>query len=192
MGKLYILDNGHGVETPGKRSPIHDGMQLMEYEFNRDIVNRVATLLQWAGIEYRVLVPETSDISLMERVRRANAWGDRDSILISIHANAGGGRGYEVYTSPGETKADPIATTFLQSYSLVFPEAPPRLDISDGDTDKEEDFYILTKTSMPAILTESFFMDKKSDCTRYLMKDEGRNLIALTHYMAIMQIETGG
>ena len=36
-----LLDNGHGYDTPGKRSPIWpDGSQLFEWEFNRDIVSR--------------------------------------------------------------------------------------------------------------------------------------------------------
>ena len=38
---LWLLDPGHGIDTPGKRSPLWpDGTQLMEFEFNRDIVRR--------------------------------------------------------------------------------------------------------------------------------------------------------
>lgn len=33
-----LIDNGHGVETPGKRSP--DG-RLKEYAYTREIANRV-------------------------------------------------------------------------------------------------------------------------------------------------------
>ena len=33
---LVILDNGHGIDTPGKRSPIWEGnTQLFEWDFNR-------------------------------------------------------------------------------------------------------------------------------------------------------------
>jgi len=188
---LWLLDNGHGKDTPGKRSPVYDGLQLREYEFTRDVVNRIAGLLHWAGIEHRILVPEENNVSLSERVRRANAWNS-DSVYISVHANAGGGRGYEVYTSPGQTKSDEIATEFLDSFAQVFPEAPPRLDISDGDPDKEEEFYVLVKTAMPAILTESFFMDTKVECMKYLMTNEGRHLIAFAHYMSIINIEKRG
>ena len=43
---VVILDAGHGKETPGKRSPIlEDGSQLLEWEFNRDICNRIYRLL---------------------------------------------------------------------------------------------------------------------------------------------------
>lgn len=191
MRRLWILDNGHGKLTPGKRSPVYDGEQLMEYEFTRDIVKRLVTMLKWAGIEHHVLVPEIDDISLPERVRRANVW-DGNAVYLSIHANAGGGHGYEAYTSPGQTKSDEIATVILDSFANVFPEATPRLDISDGDADKEAKFYVLVKTSMPAVLTESFFMDNKADCQKYLMTDEGRYLIAMAHYQAIANIEKRG
>lgn len=39
---LVVIDPGHGVETAGKRSP--DGT-LREYEFNRDVSNRVSAYL---------------------------------------------------------------------------------------------------------------------------------------------------
>ena len=39
---LVILDNGHGINTPGKRSPVwDDGTQLFEWKFNRNIVKEL-------------------------------------------------------------------------------------------------------------------------------------------------------
>jgi len=201
MKKLWLLDPGHGgiingiYQTSGKRSPTwQDGpirSILYEGEFNRDIVRQLAGMLKWAGIEHRVIVPEEHDISLAERVRRANEWNS-NAVYVSVHANAGGGTGYEVYTSPGQTKSDEIATVFLDTFAQVFPEAKPRLDISDGDPDKEAKFYVLVKTSMPAVLSESFFMDNEDECKKYLMTPEGRNLIAMAHYQAIAHIEQKG
>ena len=102
-----ILDNGHGEGTPGKRSPKwKDGSQLFEWEFNRDIVNRICNILDDENIRYERLVPEKIDISLKERCRRANVIYDRtdgDCFLISVHGNAGGGTGWECYTSHGQT-----------------------------------------------------------------------------------------
>lgn len=59
MSKLRILlDNGHGNETPGKRSPVWpDGSQLFEYEFNRAIVHRIACLLAHKGITFDIIAP---------------------------------------------------------------------------------------------------------------------------------------
>lgn len=84
-----LIDNGHGVDTPGKRSP--DG-KLREYAWNRLIASRVVAALTDLGHDAQLLVPEQEDISLSERCRRVNAicqaLGTRNVILISIHANA--------------------------------------------------------------------------------------------------------
>ena len=63
--KTIILENGHGSQTPGKRSPIWgDGSQLFEWEFNRDIVRRIAAMLKADGVKVEILVPEETDVSL--------------------------------------------------------------------------------------------------------------------------------
>lgn len=186
-----ILDAGHGIETPGKRSPKWpDGSQLLEYEFNRDIVNRIAEDLERSGIKCVILVPEKNDISLSERVKRANKiWKNtgKKCFGISIHANAGGGTGFEVYTSVGKTKSDDIATIIWEEMKMEFPSQKMRLDTSDGDVDKESNFYILKNTNCPFVLTENFFMDNEKDC-KLIMSDFGRRKIAYAHVRAIKKI----
>ena len=81
-----LIDNGHGRETPGKRSP--DG-RLREYAYTREIADRVVTGLRNEGIDAIRVVPEENDVALSERVRRVNAFG-KEAILISIHCNAMG------------------------------------------------------------------------------------------------------
>lgn len=188
---IPILDNGHGIETPGKRSPVWpNGRQLLEYEFNRDIVKRIARILGAQGIKFRILVPERTDISLAERCKRANAISQQTAgqcFLISIHANAGGGTGWEAYTSPGKTKSDEMATILYQQFEKDFKGIKIRKDMSDGDPDKESAFYILKHTTCPAILTENFFMDNETDC-RYIMSETGRENIARSHAEAIKTI----
>lgn len=185
---IVILDNGHGCDTAGKRSPKWaDGTQLLEYEFARDVVKRIETLLTARNIRCKVLVPERIDISLGERVRRANRIYDDNkgkAILISIHANAGGGTGWEAWTSVGQTKSDKLATMLYARAGEYFKGWRTRTDMSDGDPDKESQFYILKHTKCPAVLTENFFMDTEKDC-RYIMSDEGRSTIAEMHVKAI-------
>ena len=67
--KIFI-DNGHGIETPGKRSP--DGL-FLEYQYNRLIASRVTAELLDCGYDASLLVPEDSDVSLAERCQRVNA-----------------------------------------------------------------------------------------------------------------------
>lgn len=190
---MIILDNGHGSQTPGKRSPVWaDGSQLFEWEFNRDIVRRISAMLKADGIRHEILVPEETDITLGERCRRANAINAAcggNAVLFSIHGNAGGGTGWECYTSVGNTKADGIATILCEEAEKEF--APDgwrmRFDHTDGDPDKESQFYILKHTVCPAVLSENFFMDTEKDC-RFMMSEAGRERIAKIHYNTIKRI----
>ena len=181
MDKIILFDNGHGQETPGKRSPLwKDGRQLFEWEFNRDMVRRIILKCDHTGIRAVKLVPETFDVSLEERCKRANLWYDRcngNCVVVSIHANAGGGTGFEVYTSPGQTQADPIATKLIEQLQQDFPEIKMRKDMADGDPDKEAGFYILKHTKAPAILAENLFMDNEADCL-LLMAEDFRDKLA--------------
>ena len=181
MDKIILLDNGHGQETPGKRSPLwKDGRQLFEWEFNRDMVSRIILKCYHTGIRAVKLVSETFDVSLEERCKRANLWYDRcngNCVVVSIHANAGGGSGFEVYTSPGQTKADQIATKLIEQLQQDFPEIKMRKDMADGDPDKEAGFYILKHTKAPAILAENLFMDNEADC-QLLMTEDFRDKLA--------------
>lgn len=182
-----IIDNGHGINTPGKRSPVRkDGSQLFEYEFNRSIAAMVMLELQKQGIPFVQLVPEIEDISLQERCNRANQIykSDPGSFLVSIHANAGGGTGWEVFTYMGQSESDVIANIFGNEAIKAFPEFRMRFDYSDGDLDKESQFYILKHTACPAILTENFFMDTPKDLD-FLCSFSGRTRIAKMHVLAI-------
>lgn len=191
MTPKILLDNGHGIDTPGKRSPIwKDGKQLFEYEFNRDIVSRLSNLLSDAKVSHKIIVPEIYDVPLTERCRRANkefANNGRNSILISIHANAGGGTGWECFTSIGDTKADALATYLCKEAQRELKEFSMRFDYSDKDPDKESQFYILRNTICPAILSENLFMDTERDC-RFIMSDKGRDRIANLHLKGIKKM----
>ena len=191
-----IIDNGHGINCPGKRSPkgmlTHpDGTALFEWEFNRDVVCRLMPMLEAAKIPYDELVPESEDISLSKRVQRANDIyrADNSAFLISIHANAGGGTGFEIFTSVGQTKSDHIAEIFAQEAKKAFPEFRMRFDNSEegvnADSDKEAHFYMLRKTICPAVLTENFFMDHEKDLA-FIISDEGRQRVAKMHFDAII------
>jgi len=203
---LWILDNGHGgvidgvYQTPGKRSPIWpDGTQLFEGEFNRSIVNRLVKMCNEAGIECVNLVDTQEDIPLDERTDKANDIyrkrldQDGKCIYVSIHANGYSdetANGWEVYTSEGETKSDIAATILFDKAEKEFPNEYMRSGTySDGDVDKESNFWVLIKTVMPAILSENFFMTNYSNCHNYLQSEEGRDRIAKIHFEMIQEIE---
>lgn len=186
---MILLDPGHGYNTIGKKSPIwDDGTQLYEYEFNRDIVRRIYNSLKSLSIKSIIIVPEAIDISLSTRANRANNIYRQfpGSFLISVHGNAGGGKGWEVWTSKGDTKSDKIATIFCDVAKKYLTAFKMRYDYTDGDPDKEARFTILTKTDCPAVLTENLFYDNEEEC-KYMLSEEGREIISKLHIEAIIK-----
>ena len=194
--KIFI-DNGHGLMTAGKRSP--DG-QFREPFYNREIARRVGADLRDRGLDAELLVPEDDDISLAERVRRINAacflLGKQNVILVSIHVNAAGNgskwlnaTGWSVYTCKGQTASDKLAECLCQAAIKNFPGRRIRTDMSDGDMDWEEGFYILRKSLCPAVLTENFFQDSRSDL-EYLQSRTGKQAVVDTHVEGIVEYLT--
>lgn len=187
-----LIDNGHGENTPGKRSP--DG-KFREYLYAREIAEAIEGELKFIGLDAKRIVPETEDISLEERARRVNEvcgrLGAENVVLISIHCNAskngewGKARGWSAYTSKGKTKSDELATMLYVEAAKKFAGQTLRKEFSDGDPDWEEGFYMLRKTKCPAVLTENFFMDNEQDLA-YLTSEEGREAIINTHVAALI------
>ena len=191
---LILIDNGHGHNTPGKRSP--DG-KFLEYAYNREIATRIVADLTDRGHNAQLLVPEPEDIPLSERVRRINAHcntlGKSNVILISIHVNAAGNgtkwlnaTGWSCYTSKGQTTSDRISECFYEAAKKNFPDRRIRTDYSDNVPDWEENFYILRHSLCPAILTENFFMDNPRDLD-YLQSRAVKQAIIDTHVEAITE-----
>lgn len=107
-----LIDNGHGENTPGKRSP--DG-RFREYLFARELADRVVNGLRGKGYDAERIVRESIDVSLAERARRVNEacgrLGKSRVILVSIHVNAAGNgtewmraTGWSAYTCKGKTR----------------------------------------------------------------------------------------
>lgn len=196
----YILDNGHGgvvdgqyVTAPSKMYKHENGPTVYEGLFNRQVVGKMAMLLNKHNIDFTLLVPEAEDVPLKERVSRINDLHKKyegKTILISVHGNAGGGTGFEVYTTKGQTASDTVAEIYIEEMAKEFPAKRARVDITDGDKDKEANFTILMCKG-PAILTESFFMDKLEDAA-LMTSDAGQNKIALAHVNTILRVDALG
>ncbi len=189
-----VLDNGHGLDTPGKRSP--DGT-LIEAIYTRQLVKDLALELEKHGHTVHFLVPESEDIPLNVRVKRINAIcqaeGIKNTILISIHLNAAGdgskwlnATGWSVYTCKGQTESDRLADCLCEAAIKHFPGRRIRTDFSDSDPDWEENFSLLSNTLCPAVLTENFFMDSRSDL-EYLQSKAGKQAIIDTHIEGIAE-----
>lgn len=194
-----LIDNGNGLNTLGKRSP--DGT-LIEAAYTREIGRRIVSDLTDSGYDAELLVPEDEDISLSERVKRVNAISSScpaqtghlapNVILISIHINAAGNgskwtnaTGWSVYTCKGQTASDHLADCLCQAAIKNFPGRRIRTDYSDGDHDREENFYILRHSLCPAVLTENFFMDGLD--FEFLQSKDCKQAIVDTHIEGIIE-----
>ncbi len=183
---VWILDAGHGgmdpkgnyTTAPAKLFKFPD-FTIYEGVVNRQITNLVIAELYKRGIDYIQVSDEWEDTPLSLRVNRADNvyMKHRNAVYVSIHSNAGGGSGFEIFTSPGQTKSDKIANVFCEIYMKHFPDRKFRSDKADGDADKEENFFVLRKTDCPAILLENLFFDNHEEA-KYLMSSEGQKAIA--------------
>lgn len=198
---LWCLDNGHGRLTRGKRSPLFADRKtrFFEYEFNRDIVARIVAKLDEIGIKYFVTVPEVDVDNYLEiRVKRAN---EKRSILpkifVSIHSNAAPARsandwapasisGIETWHFHGSKRGQRIAGVFQKH--LLSKTGWKNRHLKSRSNNQ---FYVLRKTRMPAILTENGFYNNKTQVAE-LMKPAIRQKIADAHVAAILELEEKG
>ena len=191
-----LLDNGHGMNTPGKRSPVWpDSPQLLEWRYTRELAGLIEQKLRQAFVPVQRIVPEYKDIPLWERCARVNKlsrnYGPSKCLLVSIHVNAsttGNARGWEIHTSKGQTLSDLFSRYFWNEAKVLLPAvAPLRGDHSDGDPDWDSNFAILRDTICPAVLTENLFMDNQEDCL-FLLSEEGKAVLTDIHVNAIKKI----
>lgn len=106
-------------------------------------------------------VPKGVDVgtSLADRVNAANKWGA--DLYVSIHANAGGGHGAEVWI--GSNKSRDIATRIVNNIAaLGYTNRGVKVQGADGSH-----LYVLNNTNMPALLVEQCFVDSASDMSSF-------------------------
>ena len=82
---IILIDNGHGKNTAGKCSPMLKGSidvgsefveddAFKEWKYTRVIAKQIVDKLTAMDYDAKLLVTETTDIALSERVRRVNSY----------------------------------------------------------------------------------------------------------------------
>lgn len=186
-GKTIALDDGHGMHTPGKRTPFIPslGRQIHENEFNRAVVKFLADLLLKAGFRVLLVAPTDSDTSLQARTDAANA--HKCDIYVSVHYNAlahtfdySTASGISVHIYPGQmNKASGRLAKLVGKY-LQKGTAQKYRGV------KEDNFHVVRATHMPAILTENGFMDDEREAL-LMIKPEFQREVANEHFLGIME-----
>lgn len=186
-----LIDNGHGENTPGKRSP--DG-RLREWAYAREIADKVVFELCKRGIDAERIVREDIDVSLAERCRRVNEIYKAEGkkvILVSIHCNAAGSgaswmnaRGWSVFVSNNASSnskklADSLAKAAGELGVNIRKPMP-------GQLYWEQNLAMFRDTNCPAVLTENFFQDNKED-VEYLLSAEGKRTVVQIHVEGIIK-----
>lgn len=191
-----LIDNGHGCDTAGKRSP--DG-RLREYAWARECAVRLEKALKSQGLDAERIVTEERDISLKERCRRVNAIcrqvGVKNVLLISIHNNAAGAdgewhsaRGFSAHVglnaSANSKKLAAAIWTAAIAKGLQGNRSVPQ------ERYIAQNLAICRDTLCPAVLTENLFQDNKEDVD-YLLSDDGKNAIMESHVKGIINYMKG-
>lgn len=185
-----LIDNGHGSNTPGKRSP--DG-KLREYAWAREITKRLENALRTKGFDAERIVTEETDISINERVRRVNSIcnkvGTSNVLLVSIHINAAGNsgwmnaRGWSVWVAPNaSTNSKRLAKCLYEEANKAGYKGNrcvPATKYWVGN------YGIMRDTKCPAVLTENLFQDNKEDVA-ILMSEAGKQAMVDIHVKGIM------
>jgi N-acetylmuramoyl-L-alanine amidase len=168
MSKLIALDNGHGIRTPGKRTPKWtDGTKsiytkndfMHEWEFNRGVVKRLKVELERNGFRVLEVSPTDIDTSIIRRTRAANL--AKADIYVSVHANALGNvwnekvNGIETLTSG---KAESLALGKILQKHMVWASGLRDRGLKDGSW-----LGVVKGTHMPAVLVECGFMDNPAE-----------------------------
>lgn len=184
---VVLIDNGHGKNTAGKRSP--DG-RLLEYQYAREIAQRLAKELWEKSIDAVLITPEENDVSLSERCRRANKYGSKGVLLVSIHCNAAGadGKWHDAHGWAAYVSKNASVNSKTLARCLIQAAKDKGLSVREYAHQAPywtQNLAICRDTKCPAVLTENLFQDNKADVD-YLLSEEGKQAIVAVHVQGIM------
>ncbi|MBP2652644.1 MAG: cell wall hydrolase/autolysin [Firmicutes bacterium] len=154
-----VCDPGHAGRTvdPGA---INQNSGLQEADIALVVSRLVKQYLEAAGCEVKLTRdawedPKTDELSYRTSV--ANEWGT--DVFVSLHCNSAiseEAKGFEVWTSPGQTDGDNLAGYIYSQIRNTFPDR-------QGRGLREANFYVLTHTNAPACLVEMAFISNDEE-----------------------------
>ena len=140
MSKHVIIDLGHSKCDSGA---VANGFK--EVDLNISIGRYAGNELSRHGVVVTYAEGSLSDRSKLENRLKPNAF-------ISIHNNAGGGDGTEVFHYPSSVQGQKLA-------NVVYNQCINIDKLNNGRGVKTANYHVLRETTSPSILIECAFMD---------------------------------
>lgn len=174
---LIATDDGHGMETAGKRTPLFpDGTYMKENEFNRAVIDKLNVHLKRNNFDVIHVSAGDTDVPLKTRTDLANnkisnGFGRKADAIVSVHANAAGSiwnskvKGIEIFYRDGYKEGKKLAQD-VQEYLI---KGTPLFNRGL----KTSNLHITREADMPGILVEGAFMDNPDEA-KLLMSDAYR------------------
>jgi N-acetylmuramoyl-L-alanine amidase len=169
---LIALDDGHGIGTPGKRTPYIKslGRQIRENEFNEAVTFYLKEELERCGFRTLLTAPTDYDTPLTMRTNLANSMGA--DILISNHFNAMDGEfdgpgkdpeGMSIHIYPGAKNGRKLAE-HVANYLKLGTKQKYRGIV-------EQNLHMTREFNRAAILIENGFMDNEVEALLMINED---------------------
>ena len=173
---IVALDPGHGGSDPGT-----SGNNLIEKDLNWKIAQACSTeLLAYTGVSVMLTRAENENPGLQDRVDRAVACGA--DVFVSLHNNAGGGTGSEVWVPNNATYNNGTHVVGEELASKILAQLTKLGLVNRGvktrdNTTNEKypdgslaDYYTVINASrragIPAIIVEHAFLDNANDAAK--------------------------
>ncbi|MBK4212546.1 N-acetylmuramoyl-L-alanine amidase [Bacillus pumilus] len=171
MTKKIMIDPGHGGHDPGA---VANG--LKEKDLVLTIAKKTKVILEKLyGATVKLTRSTDVYVDLSQRARLANNWGA--DYFASIHINAGAGTGFETFRFDKLSAASSTGKQQKIVHDVILSKIK---DKTSNRGIKSKNLAVLRETTMPAILTENLFIDRKEDAA-LLRQDAFLNLLAEGH-----------
>lgn len=153
MAKVYI-DPGHGGSDPGAvKYIVERDVNLVMALACRDYLNANGVITKMSRTS------NSTDTGINSMAREANSWGA--DLVISIHNNAGGGDGFEVYHTVGGGRGKVLAQNIEAEVKKIGQNS--RGLKTRRDTDGTDYYGMIRLTNAPAVICEGVFVDNATD-----------------------------
>jgi len=169
MNKVVILDAGHGINTPGKRSPLYGVPRLpvLEWQLNIAIVTALYKILPLKGVEVVFSSTDIFDKALQDRAATVKKIVkdnlDATVLLISIHCNAFGTdekftlpSGIEFLYCSKSVQNERLARHISAGFDGVYSDMPNQY--KNRGLRERNGLFLLKHSPVPSVMIEAGFM----------------------------------